>query len=186
MKGLFTSLECQILKYRILKLIPWILALIIWCCSFFLHWAFGLFISIWLLLIVLIFAFRNNYILKYSYFRKKYHKCSTEYRKHISDQSEALRKYLHLGEIICLDDFLLFKKSGLVIDYNEIKNISYGKTFCGRGKPDFYYIVTIQTVDKTECKFEVWNYDTPFVEKNGTYAQIVEWIYNHQQSKKEK
>ena len=118
----------------------------------------------------------NLYFPRDCYFRRLYPKLTEEERRQFAEQMQALEKYPHLGELVCLDEWLVFCKLGVVISYDRVRRVFRERLWTRGG---FRYVVTIETVDSKKYRFSIWNNDTPFVGADSAYSRIVEWVFSH-------
>ena len=179
MKKIFlTQFERKIIFRRCRTTIAWLalIAGIIYLLS--IHWI--LLIAYSLIIPILIYSFfqANWYYPKDDYLTKILFNSTKEERILISEKIDLLGKYLHLGEAVFLDDYMVLKKFGVILDYDKIKTISYHRCLAGRDShiKDFYYLVVIETISSREYHFNVWNTDIPFVGENSMFNQILKYL----------
>ena len=175
-----TKLEKNILFTRIKASIMWMILLLVYVYFFTVHWVFGLFWSFSFPVFAYMFYQENLYYPYHSYFRKCFLKKSKEERQHLSNQVELLGKYLHLGEVVFLEQQIVFTKFGVVLSYDNVKNIFYKKTQIGRdfSNPRFYYLVTIETEDSKKYRFKAYDLDKTFVGGDSMFSKIKIWIFS--------
>ena len=178
-KRRFTALERRLLRHRGKIVLLWSLMGAVYAYFFSIHWVLGLLMITSAFAIAPLYVSEGVYFPKDDYFRRCFRSMSKEEREEISLFSELLGKYPHLGEAVFLEDFLLFTKWGVLLDYGQIQNMTYKKAYCGRGKPDFYYVIEIQSTQMRQYRCYVWNTDAPFEGSNSMYEQATAWILSH-------
>ena len=129
----FTPFEKTIIKTRLKTTLAWIFLCLIYGYFFTVHWFFGFVFLLTIPLPIYLFFYKENlYYPSQSYFRIYFLNHSKEERLFFSQETELLGKYLFLGEMICLDDYVVLRKFGVVLSYHQIKHIFYEKcdNFC--------------------------------------------------------
>ena len=110
----FTPFEKTIIKTRLKTTLAWILLSLIYGYFFTVHWFFGFVFLLTIPLPIYLFFYKENlYYPSQSYFRIYFLNHSKEERLFFSQETELLGKYLFLGEMICLDDYVVLRKFGV-------------------------------------------------------------------------
>lgn len=176
---ILTTLERKILITRIKNSIMWLLLIFAYSFFFTIHWLLGFIWIFSLPIAVYIFYRENLYYPHHSYFRA-FRKASKEKRLEISTQSELTGKYLHLGEVVFLEEYIVFTKFGVVLPYKSFQSISQERQKAGRDSSanDFFYLITIKAEDGKSYRFRVWNTDRPFICSDSMYSQVVAWCFS--------
>lgn len=175
-----THLEWKIIRNRIGTLLVWSVFLLFCVGSFVVHWILGLFAVLLGTPFFALFCCKNArfYFPKDGYFRKC-SKFTKEERIRISNQCEQLGKYPHLGELVALDDYLVFTRFGVLLNYRDIQNISYKRYTGYMGTPEHSYEVIVQTCDSKKYLMWIMNDIAPFLDETGMYYQLSKWISSH-------
>ena len=175
----FTPFEKTIIKTRLKTTLAWIFLCLIYGYFFTVHWFFGFVFLLTIPLPIYLFFYKENlYYPSQSYFQIYFFNHSKEERLLFSEEIELLGKYLFLGEMICLDDYMVLRKFGVVLSYHQIKHIFHEKGAVGRDSTvkDFYYLVTVVTKDNKKYRFKIWNTDEPFVGTESKFSQIISFV----------
>lgn len=180
---MFTKLEKQIILFRLLTMFAWLVVVAIHTYFFSLHFIFG-FIWLFFLPPVWIWYFRwaNLYFPKKGYFRCYYRQHSKEDRQKLSENSELFGKYTIIGDVAFLDDVVIIKKTGIVLEYDEIKKMSYNKEVAGvYTRPrSFAYVITFDLFhSKAKYKHTVYYADSSFIGNDCQYSHALAWIESH-------
>ena len=148
---MFTTLEKRILWTRVKTILFHILMLSVCSITLRFHWIVSCFLLTIFLPSYLYYAWYDNLYFPYDdYFFKCYFKLTKEQRIFLSEQTELLGKYLHLGEAVFLDEFIVLKKLGVVLNYHDVERVFYKKIHVGRDSSvkDYYHMIFIRTRKK--------------------------------------
>ena len=179
----FTQLEWRIVKNRVFIIFYWLVIFILYISGFFFHIFVGICMSLWL--VVVIFMLVKNQICFPSdgYFRKVYRQLTKEERVRISEQSRLdTTKFIRLGEIVFLEDFVLFTRCGVVLQYNQIVGFSHEGGFKTQGTVERFEKVVFVTNGSKKYYTTIWNNEDLFVDRFGekcAFKQARAWIASH-------
>ncbi len=178
---MFTKLEKQIILFRLLTVLAWVLVLAIHVFFFSIHFLLGIF---WLsVLPVWIWYFRwaSLYFPKKSYFRCYYRQHSKEERQKLSENSELFGKYTIIGDVAFLDEYIVIKKIGILLKYEDVKYVSCKKEGVSMYNKAFAYVLTFHLHGRPiKYQYRLFNDASPFVGTDCQYTHALAWIESHQ------
>lgn len=170
-----TKLEKNILKYRIKTI--FMIAFLAFCYLFpFLgiHWLVGLLCLLTLPINVWVWFDDNLYFPSNHYFKLFLRQKTKEERIVLNNKIEN-SNYLKLGEIVFLENFLVFTRFGVVLQYKNIQDMSFKKVLSRRSK--FYYAVQFECNDGKKYQMKLWDNEKPFVGPDSDYLKVIDWIF---------
>ena len=175
---ILTSFEKNILRNRIITLLVWCEFVLLFIGFFYIHWVLGVFSMLCFTPIVVWFCLKVGqfYFPSEGYFHKYFFQHSREERAQFSEQTELLGKYPNVGELVGMDEYLVFKKFGIVLPYRDIKNISYERYYGFRATPKDSYKIIVETVHSKFYHTIIFNNRTPFTSQDGAYFKLAKWV----------
>ncbi len=177
----FTSLEKSLLWNYAKIVLLWGGSLLLLGLVWYVDWLIALFYTIPMLLFFVFFyvCIGRWYFPSKGYFRRYFFRHSKEERERLSEECERTLLYPVVGEVICLDEYLVFRKFGMILRYDEIKRISFEKWPGFRYTPKDSFKITVQTTDLKAYYFYIYNNREVF-QNGGAYHRMMDWVYTHQ------
>ena len=171
-----TKLEKKLLKRKIGIFLLWTVGFIVLIWMYTIHWLMGV---CWTLLqyplLIGVLYFSNLYVSKYDYF-KHFSKRPKAERMEFSQKCEIGSEFPRVGELVFVEEYVIFTKFGAVLPYEKIAKISHTKGYAGytSSLQSLVYTVTFQMSSGRSYKCRIYNDDSFFKGPDSAFDRALE------------